>query len=138
MLIGVTHFFRDPDAFHLIKKEVLPQIFQQKRKDQEKDIRIWIAGCSTGEEAYSVAIMFKEYMDDIQEDFNIRIFATDLDNNSIKTAMQGVYPDSIVSSLSNKRLSKYLLQRVSIFLHYTLHILEVNSHLKTAYPIPFP
>ncbi|MEB1807481.1 MAG: PAS domain-containing protein [Bacillaceae bacterium] len=111
MLIGVTHFFRDPDAFHLIKKEVLPQIFQQKRKDQEKDIRIWVAGCSTGEEAYSVAIMFKEYMDDIQEDFNIRIFATDLDNNSIKIAMQGVYPDSIVSSLSNKRLSKYFDQQ---------------------------
>ncbi len=105
LLIGVTHFFRDPDAFEILKKEVIPQIFQQKRKNCESEIRIWVAGCSTGQEAYSLAILFKEYMDEVNEDFNIRIFATDLDKNAIKVAMSGIYPESIVSSLSKTRLA---------------------------------
>ena len=93
MLIGVTNFFRDPEAFEILKKQVLPGLL--KNKPPNAPIRIWSVGCSTGEEAYSMAILFSEAMDMIKQNYNIQIFASDIDVHAIENARLGTYPDSI-------------------------------------------
>jgi two-component system CheB/CheR fusion protein len=105
LLIGVTKFFRDEEAYDHITKDVLPQIF--KNKNNQDPIRVWSIGCSTGEEAYSLAILIKEYME--QENINreVKVFATDIDADSIEFASSGLYPESIVSDINTTRLSKY-------------------------------
>ena len=109
LLIGITRFFRDKAAFESIKSKVIPEIL--KNKENNSQIRIWVAGCSTGEEAYSLAILFKEYMDDCQKDFNIKIFATDIDSNAIKYASTGIYPESIAEDVSSERLSRFFIKK---------------------------
>ncbi|HYE82342.1 MAG TPA: chemotaxis protein CheB [Clostridia bacterium] len=109
LLIGVTRFFRDGEAFNVIKNKVIPEIFGSK--PDNSSIRVWVAGCSTGEEAYSLAILFKEYMDTAQRNFNIKIFATDIDNNAIEYASEGVYPDSISCDVSLERLNRYFIKK---------------------------
>lgn len=103
MLIGVTRFFRDHEAFASLEKNVIPKIFDQ-RKDA---IRIWTAGCSTGEEVYSVALLLQEYMTQRNIRCDIKIFATDIDRQSLEIAGQGFYPDSIVSDIDPVLLKKY-------------------------------
>jgi two-component system CheB/CheR fusion protein len=105
LLIGVTQFFRDPDAFTILAEKVIPAIFEQR--SEEKRIRIWIAGCSTGEEVYSLAILFKRHMQEIGEEFEVKIFATDLDKESIQIASKGVYPEIISKSIPLDLLKSY-------------------------------
>ena len=105
LLIGVTSFFRDPDVFSALKKHVLPTLF--KREDSDRIIRIWSVGCSSGEEAYSIAILLKEYMTEMSLDFTVQIFATDIDAQAIASARRGVYPGSIEESVSKERLSRF-------------------------------
>ncbi len=107
LLIGVTHFFRDKEAFDALKQEVIVNIFEQKRKEDSREIRVWVAGCSTGQEAYTHAIMLKEYMEEIDEDYDVRIFATDIDRRAIKAAGQGIYPEEIITSLPSSYIPKY-------------------------------
>ncbi|MBP1993554.1 CheR family methyltransferase [Paenibacillus eucommiae] len=104
-LIGVTHFFRDPEAFAIIAEKILPQIFEQRAEN--KQIRVWVAGCSTGEEVYSIAILIKQHMESIGTEYEVKIFATDLDKESIQFASRGVYPDLITRSVSPEHLKKY-------------------------------
>lgn len=104
-LIGVTKFFRDEPAFDHITNDVLPELF--KDKNSKKPIRVWSIACSTGEEAYSLAITIKEYMEKENINREVKIFATDIDVESIEYASGGVYPESIVSDISTNRLSKY-------------------------------
>jgi two-component system CheB/CheR fusion protein len=111
LLIGVTHFFRDPDAFHTITNKVLPVVFGQRRA--EKQIRVWVAGCSTGEEVYSLAILLKEYMDINNEHYDIKIFATDLDKQSIQIASKGAYHDSIKKNVTPLHLRTYFTQQIN-------------------------
>jgi two-component system CheB/CheR fusion protein len=106
MLIGVTRFFRDKEAFHCITEKVLPQLFINK-----KLIRIWSAGCSTGEEVYSVAMTIREFMDKENLDCDVKIFATDIDRNSLDVAGQGFYVDGIVSDIEPHLLTKYFNRR---------------------------
>ena len=108
MLIGVTNFFRDPDAFEVLKKQVLPALIKTKQPDSL--IRIWSVGCSTGEEAYSMAILFSEAMEMVKQHFNIQIFASDIDVQAIDYARLGVYPDSIAADVSQERLNQYFLK----------------------------
>ncbi len=108
LLIGVTSFFRDPEAFDLLRKEIIPQLLTQK-KNQE--IRFWVEGCSTGEEAYSLGILCREVMEQAQVSPNIKIFATDVDKRAIMTASDGIYPESISADLSPAQLSKYFYHR---------------------------
>jgi two-component system CheB/CheR fusion protein len=105
LLIGVTEFFRDPLAFSILADKAIPAMF--KRQQLEKQIRIWIPGCSTGEEAYSIAILIKKYMDEMKETFEVKIFATDLDKDAIKTASKGVYSDHITKSVQPELLKTY-------------------------------
>lgn len=109
LLIGVTRFFRDFNAFELMKNEVIPEIIGKKTDNAV--VRVWVAGCSTGEEAYSLAILFKEYMDRIQRNINIKIFATDIDIKSIEYASKGVYPESISEDVSLERLNRYFIKK---------------------------
>ncbi len=108
MLIGVTNFFRDPDAFKVLKEQVLPGMLKNKNPDAL--IRIWIVGCSTGEEAYSLAILFAEAMDMVKQHFNVQIFASDIDAQAIDYARSGIYPDSIAADVSQERLKHYFIQ----------------------------
>ena len=109
VLIGVTNFFRDPEFFQCLKEKALPDIIN--RSDPGEPIRVWVAGCSTGEEAYSIAILFSEVLDSMKMKRNVKIFATDLDAESINTAGKGVYGDNIVDSVFTLRLSRYFTRR---------------------------
>ena len=105
LLIGVTSFFRDKEAFDALKKNAIPEIIDNK---QDGDIiRIWIAGCSTGEEAYSIAILFDEAIRKQTKALKVQIFASDLDENAINFARQGVYPETISTDVSVERLVRY-------------------------------
>nr|CRH04913.1 putative MCP methyltransferase/methylesterase, CheR/CheB with PAS/PAC sensor [Candidatus Magnetococcus massalia] len=105
LLIGVSSFFRDPEAFIHMEKEVIPQLFQNRSLDQP--IRIWVPGCATGEEAYTIAILLREGMEKVNKEFNVMIFATDLDDQAIEQARKGVYPATIASDINPERLKRF-------------------------------
>jgi len=108
LLINVTSFFRDTEAFAVMKKEILPKLF--KNKPENYIFRIWSPGCSTGEEAYSLAMSFREYMDDIKQEFKVAIFGTDIDEDAITTARSGVYPPNIVNDVTPERLRRFFIK----------------------------
>ena len=105
LLIGVTQFFRDADAFEIIKNEVIPRIIDSK--SENTSLRVWTVGCSTGEEAYSIAILIAEYLEKINKSLEVKIFATDIDKDHVEIAGVGFYPESIVTDVSPERLEKY-------------------------------
>ncbi len=105
LLIGVTNFFRDPEAFEVLEKEAIPQLFNDKPAGAA--IRVWVAGCSTGEEAYSIAILLQERMEALKTSYTVQVFATDMDSRSIATARAGVYPSSISADLTPERLARF-------------------------------
>ena len=109
ILIGVTRFFRDPEAFEQLKSEVFPKIFGSK--EAKDPIRVWVPGCSTGEEAYSVAILLAEYMTETGTHLPVKIFATDIDKEAVEFASYGVYPESIAADASLDRLGKYFVKK---------------------------
>ncbi|MBN2427831.1 MAG: PAS domain-containing protein [Deltaproteobacteria bacterium] len=113
LLIGVTSFFRDPAAWEHLQGEVLPTLLASRSGGGT--IRAWAAGCSTGEEAYSLAIAFKEALAQVQPtgNFKLQIFATDLDPDAIDKARQGVYPANIAADLSSERLQRFFIQEGS-------------------------
>jgi two-component system, chemotaxis family, CheB/CheR fusion protein len=105
LLIGVTNFFRDPDSFETLK-ELLADLV--KTKPENSKIRIWVPGCSTGEEAYSIAIILRECMNEARKNFNVQIFATDIDSNAIDIARIGTYT-AIKQDVSKERLKKFFI-----------------------------
>ncbi len=105
VLIGVTNFFRDPEYFQILKEKAIQEIILHS--SPEEAIRVWVAGCSTGEEAYSIAILFCEVMETLKIKRSVKVFATDLDVDAITTASKGTYGDSIIDSVSPSRLSRY-------------------------------
>ncbi|MFZ5986659.1 MAG: PAS domain S-box protein [Bacillota bacterium] len=109
LLIGTTRFFRDSDAFKVLEQNIIPDILGKRSTDSP--VRIWVVGCSTGEEAYSVAILFKEYMIRVQRNFDVKIFATDVDINAIEHASKGSYPESIMEDVTLERLSRFFIKR---------------------------
>lgn len=109
LLIGVTRFFRDKDAFEVIKNKVIPEIVDSKADTAV--VRVWVAGCSTGEEAYSLAILFKEHMDTAQRNITVKIFATDLDSRAIEYASAGTYPESISDEISLELLNRHFIKK---------------------------
>src|SRR5262249_2615925 len=98
LLIGVTNFFRDPEPYKSLEEKVVPQLFGRKLTDET--IRVWVCGCSTGEEAYSIAILLQEQMDALKRAVRVQIFATDIDREAIEQARSGVYPASIAADVS--------------------------------------
>lgn len=105
-LIKVTEFFRDPELFAYLRNEVLPEIVNYARL-RGNEIRIWSAGCATGEEAYSLAILMSEVLGSELDQFNIRIFATDVDAEAVAFARRGVYPASTLNGLPDDLIGRY-------------------------------
>jgi two-component system CheB/CheR fusion protein len=105
LLIGVTKFFRDPEAFVVLKETIIPKLFEGKPVGST--IRIWSSGCSSGEEAYSIAILVYEYLEEIKHPYTVQVFATDMDANAIAIARAGIYPSSIATCVSEKRLDQF-------------------------------
>ncbi len=110
LLIGVTSFFRDPDGFESLDKNALPEIFEKLSPGDE--FRAWVAGCATGEEAYSVAILVHEQACRLDRQIPIKIFATDVHQRSLETAAAGVYSAGAVEAVSDDRLKKYFVKTV--------------------------
>ena len=106
LLIGVTGFFREPAAFELLKEKIFPSIFEKRQPNQS--VRVWIPGCSTGEEAYSVAIALEEYLEEKSiVDSQIQIFGTDVSEKSIEKARHAVYLKTIEEFVSPNRLQRF-------------------------------
>ncbi|GHA62159.1 chemotaxis protein CheB [Pontibacter akesuensis] len=108
-LIGVTRFFRDNEAFEVLEKEVIPAILA--KKDPEESIKVWVAACSTGEEAYSLAMLFQEHCRKTGAEAKVKIFATDIDSRAISFASKGIYPASIAKEVSPDFLKRYFYQK---------------------------
>jgi two-component system CheB/CheR fusion protein len=108
ILIKVTSFFRDPDAFEALKTEVFPGIL--KHRSPEEPVRVWVPGCSTGEETYSQAIALLEFLGNSRADIPIQLFGTDLGQGSIEKARAGIYPESIVADVSPERLRRFFVK----------------------------
>ena len=110
LLIGVTSFFRDPESWKQLKEQVLPALFTGHSPGQP--LRSWVVGCSTGEEAYSLAMIFKEALENFNPtaNFPLQIFATDLDRDAIDIARQGFYTANIAADVSPERLERFFIQ----------------------------
>jgi chemotaxis protein methyltransferase CheR/two-component system CheB/CheR fusion protein len=109
LLIGVTHFFRDATVWEILKSEAIPALLAEY--PMGKELRAWIPACSTGEEAYSLAILFKEVLEQspLQQRFKLQIFATDLDQDAIEQARRGFYPSSIAADVTPERLARFFV-----------------------------
>ena len=108
ILINVTSFFRDPEAFEVLKTRVYPAIL--KDKGDNRSIRMWVPGCSTGEEAYSLAITLLEFLGDRAADFQVQLFGTDLNEKGIQKARAGVYSERIANEVSPERLRRFFVK----------------------------
>ncbi len=108
LLIGVTNFFRDAEPFDALKQIVLPQLFENRPVDSP--VRVWVAGCSSGEEAYSIAIALLEYLDERARGYKLQVFATDIDENALTRARAAVYPTNIEIDVSPERLRRFFVR----------------------------
>ncbi len=106
LLISVTGFFRDPEAFEALETAVIPALFEAAAESGE--VRAWVAGCATGEEAYSIAMLLAEQADRMQSPLRIQVFATDLDEDAIEFARVGLYPDAVAADVSEERALRFL------------------------------
>ncbi len=105
VLIGVTSFFRDPESFTVLERRVIPKMMVAKAAGAA--VRVWSCGCSTGEEAISIAILLHEHMQHTKQIHPVQIFATDIDNRAITQARTGIFPASSVSDMSSERLAHF-------------------------------
>jgi len=105
LLIGVTSFFRDPQSFDFLKQQILSEVVGRARDNQA--LRVWVPGCSTGEEAFSIAIVVIECLEQADVHREVQIFATDIDSRAIEKARQGVYPQNIAAEVDGQRLKRF-------------------------------
>lgn len=113
LLIGVTEFFRDPETFVILKQKVLPGLFSRLEKDD--NLRVWAAGCATGEEVYSAAMVIREYMTEQSIEGGMQIFGTDIDQQAIDKAREGVYLKNIAARVASERLARFFIQKKDRF-----------------------
>jgi two-component system CheB/CheR fusion protein len=130
ILIGVTSFFRDPEAFELLAREVIPTLFAKRGPDDP--VRIWHPGCATGEEVYSMAILIQEYLGKQKSPARVQFFATDIDEAAIDQARSGLYRDGIGADVDEERLKRFFtrsngswqvtkqLREMIVFAHHNL------------------
>ena len=121
-LIKVTEFFRDPDLFSYLREQILPAIVTAART-RDMEIRLWSAGCATGEEAYSLAILLAEALGEDLDLFTVRVFATDLDATAISFARRGIYPAAALSTLAPELVARYFTEIEGQY--------EVNKRVRT-------
>ena len=110
LLISVTRFFRDPDAFSTLETEVIAPLIQAK--DADAPLRVWVPGCATGEEAYSIAMLLLEHQTAAQNPCRLQIFATDVDEQALEVARRGIYPEGISADVSPERLAHLFALKV--------------------------
>lgn len=110
LLIGVTSFYREPEAFESLKEKVVIPMLKSKKPGDP--VRVWVVGCSTGEEAYSIAMILRECIQDLKlkDGFKIQIYATDIDKEAIEVARQGIYPTEISADVSPERLQRFFVK----------------------------
>jgi two-component system CheB/CheR fusion protein len=108
LLINVTSFFREPEAFEILKREILPELL--KNKPDNYTFRVWVPGCATGEEPYSIAMILREYLDETRRRVTVHIFATDIDEDSINDARSGFYPGNIAVDVGPDRLKRFFIK----------------------------
>ncbi|HEV2801432.1 MAG TPA: chemotaxis protein CheB, partial [Pyrinomonadaceae bacterium] len=108
LLISVTNFFRDPEAFAALERDVIPKLFEGKTGDDQ--VRVWVAGCATGEEAYSLTMLLSDYSANLPSPPQIQVFATDIDEAAIATARDGYYTLNDAADVPPERLSRYFLK----------------------------
>jgi two-component system CheB/CheR fusion protein len=113
LLVEVTQFFRDKDAFEVLRKDVISRLFEQA--NSEDGLRVWVPGCATGEEAYSLAMLFHEYARLHKRDLDIKIFATDVHRTSLEIAGAGVYEEASVADMPRSYLERYFIHKRSQF-----------------------
>ena len=111
LLIGVTSFFRDPEAFELVRNKIIPNLFANRKT--EEPVRVWHACCATGEEAYSVAMLLLEYLEKENLQTKVQIFATDLDEVAVARARAGIYSDAIIPEVGEERLKRFFTKNES-------------------------
>jgi two-component system CheB/CheR fusion protein len=107
LLIGVTSFFRDPDAFQVLEEQVIPKLLSARPPGST--LRVWSLGCSSGEEAYSIAMLLQERVQALKQNFKVQVFATDIDRQAIALARAGSYPASIAAEVSAERLARFFV-----------------------------
>jgi two-component system CheB/CheR fusion protein len=107
LLISVTNFFRDPEAFEALKRQVKDLV---KGKPQGSDMRVWVAGCATGEEAYSVAIIIQECLDELEKHLQVQMYGTDIDIDALHLARTGKYPGNIAADVTPERLRHFFIK----------------------------
>jgi two-component system, chemotaxis family, CheB/CheR fusion protein len=105
LLINVTSFFRDPKVFDLLAEKIVPDLIRRQTPDHP--LRIWIAGCSTGEETYSLAILFREQITAAKSNVKLQVFASDVDPDAVTRAREGLYPETIEADVSPARLARF-------------------------------
>jgi len=116
ILIQVTMFFREPDSFDLLKTSIFPGLF--KGRASQDPIRVWVAGCSSGEEAYSILISLTEYMRETNRHFPIQLFGTDINESAIQKARAGIYAENSMAELSEERINSFFTKDEK---RYTIH-----------------
>ena len=109
LLIGVTAFFRDPEAFASLAEKALSPLLENR--SPADTVRIWVAACATGEEAYSIAILLREMMDRSENPPRVQIFATDINGRALSVARRGLYPQGVAANLSPERLARFFVKR---------------------------
>jgi two-component system, chemotaxis family, CheB/CheR fusion protein len=122
LLINVTEFFRDPEMYKALAKQVFPKIAAAHRKGADRQIRIWVPGCSTGEEAYSLAMALTEFLGEKADAMSVQIFATDISDAALKIGRNGLYPASIAKSVSPERLRRFFVKAEAGF--------QVQKHIR--------
>ena len=112
LLIGVTGFFREPGACEVLAERILPERIERSSAvaGKERAVRVWVPGCATGEEAYSLAMLITEQFEALHEPPSIQLFASDIDEESLAVARLGIYPDTIAPDLSPRRLQRYFVR----------------------------
>ena len=110
LLIGVTRFFRDAEAFDYLERDIVPLLMQDAARAQE--LRVWVAGCATGEEAYSLAMLLYESLQQRSATISAQIFATDVHQASLDTASEGFYPREAVEGIAPERLARFFIEEV--------------------------
>jgi two-component system CheB/CheR fusion protein len=122
MLIGVTNFFRDRDAFEALERQILPALFDESLQGEQ--LRVWVAGCSSGEEAYSILMLLNQELANTRNARPLQVFATDIDQQAITRGREGLYPESIITDLPPALMRKYMSREGSGY--------RVNKPLRSA------
>ena len=113
LLIGVTNFFRDSQAFEALSRCLMAEVLADKSQDDA--VRVWVPGCSSGEEVYSIAILLRECMDKLKKNLRVQIFGTDIDDDAIDMARAGLYPASIAADVTPERLKRFFVAEEGAF-----------------------